>query len=136
MPAPDHLNPLQRLWAYAVQFRQQALAAAVYSILNKIFDVLPEVLIGVAIDIVVSRDQSFLARSGLTSPIHQLAVLAFITFLIWLLESVTEYGALVRWRNLAQQLQHALRMDGVRHIQKLSLSWYEQQNSGRLLSIL
>jgi len=136
MSGPDRLSPLQRLWEYANPFRQKALVAAVYSILNKIFDVLPEVLIGVAIDIVVSREQSFLARTGLTSPVQQLGVLAFITFLIWLFESITEYGALVRWRNLAQQLQHALRMDGVRHIQKLSLSWYEKQNSGRLLSIL
>ncbi|MDQ3231593.1 MAG: ABC transporter ATP-binding protein/permease [Pseudobdellovibrionaceae bacterium] len=136
MPGPDRLSPLQRLWDYATPFRQKALVATIYSILNKIFDVLPEVLIGVAIDIVVSREQSFLARTGLTSPVQQLAVLAFITFLIWLFESITEYAALVRWRNLAQQLQHALRMDGVRHIQKLSLSWYEKQNSGRLLSIL
>jgi ATP-binding cassette subfamily B protein len=127
---------MQRLWDYATPFRQKALVAAVYSTLNKIFDVLPEVLIGVAIDIVVSREQSFLARAGITSPVQQLGLLAFITFLIWLFESITEYGALVRWRNLAQQLQHALRMDGVRHIQKLSLSWYEKQNSGRLLSIL
>jgi ATP-binding cassette subfamily B protein len=127
---------MQRLWDYATPFRQKALVAAVYSTLNKIFDVLPEVLIGVAIDIVVSREQSFLARAGISSPVQQLGVLAFITFLIWLFESITEYGALVRWRNLAQQLQHALRMDGVRHIQKLSLSWYEKQNSGRLLSIL
>jgi ATP-binding cassette subfamily B protein len=127
---------MQRLWDYATPFRQKALVAAVYSTLNKIFDVLPEVLIGVAIDIVVSREQSFLARAGITSPVQQLGLLAFITFLIWLFESITEYGALVRWRNLAQQVQHALRMDGVRHIQKLSLSWYEKQNSGRLLSIL
>jgi ATP-binding cassette subfamily B protein len=127
---------MHRLWDYATPFRQKALVAAVYSTLNKIFDVLPEVLIGVAIDIVVSREQSFLARAGITSPVQQLGLLAFITFLIWLFESITEYGALVRWRNLAQQVQHALRMDGVRHIQKLSLSWYEKQNSGRLLSIL
>jgi ATP-binding cassette subfamily B protein len=136
MSALDRLSPMQRLWDYATPFRKKAIVAAVYSTLNKIFDVLPEVLIGVAIDIVVSREQSFLARAGLTSPMQQLGVLAFITFLIWLFESITEYGALVRWRNLAQQLQHALRMDGVRHIQKLSLSWYEKQNSGRLLSIL
>lgn len=136
MSAPDRLSPMHRLWDYATPFRQKALVAAVYSTLNKIFDVLPEVLIGVAIDIVVSREQSFLARAGITSPVQQLGLLAFITFLIWLFESITEYGALVRWRNLAQQVQHALRMDGVRHIQKLSLSWYEKQNSGRLLSIL
>lgn len=129
-------QPLSRLWAYAQSYRPRILWAGLYSVLNKVFDVLPEILIGVAIDVVVKREQSFLAGLGLTDPLAQLSLLAFVTFLIWVLESVTEYAALVRWRNLAQSLQHALRMDGVKHTQKLSLSWYEQQNSGRLLSIL
>ena len=133
---PSSQTPLSRLWTYARAFRGQVYVAALFSVLNKIFDVLPEILIGVAIDVVVKRDQSFLAGLGLTDPLTQLTALAAATFLIWVLESVTEFAALVRWRNLAQNLQHGLRMDGVQHIQKLSLSWYEQQNSGRLLSIL
>ena len=136
MPDVSLSSPLSRLWAYARAFRPRLLWAALFSVLNKIFDVLPEILIGFAIDVVVKRDQSFLAGFGPTDPLTQLTLLAVATFLIWVLESLTEYAALVRWRNLAQNLQHELRMDGVQHIQKLSLSWYEQQNSGRLLSIL
>lgn len=132
----DELTPLRRLWNYAAEFRPQIIWATLASIMNKIFDVLPEILIGIAIDVVVKREESFLAHIGIIAPSKQLSVLAFATFCIWGLESLTEYSALVRWRNLAQRLQHSLRMDGVRHSQTLSLAWYEKQNSGRLLSIL
>lgn len=110
--------------------------ASIFSIVNKIFDVFPEILIGVAIDVVVEQEQSFLAKIGIADPRHQLALLAVVTLLIWVSESLSEYGAVVRWRNLAQEIQHKLRLDGVSHIQKLSLSWYEEQNSGQLLAIL
>ena len=47
----------------------------VYSVLNKFFDVLPELLIGVAVDVVVNQKASFLARMGLVEPMHQLYAL-------------------------------------------------------------
>ena len=89
-----------------------------------------------AIDVVVEKEHSFLAKVGIEDPKTQLAVLAIATLFVWVSESLTEYGAVVRWRNLAQELQHRLRLDAVGHIQKLSLSWYERQNSGSLLAIL
>ena len=89
-----------------------------------------------AIDVVVARDKSFLANIGITSPTAQLTTLAVLTFMVWGLESITEYFAHVNWRNLAQEIQHALRMDGISHSQKLSLSWFEDRNTGNLQSIL
>lgn len=129
-------NPLKELWGYAKAWHSSIKAASFYSIANKIFDIFPEILIGVAIDIVVERDQSFVAQLGFVTPASQLTVLAALTFLIWALESATEYKAEILWRKLAQEIQHALRMDGVRHSQKLSLSWYEGKNTGQLLSTL
>ena len=40
------MHPLRRLFEYARQYRAQVVIASVYSVLNKLFDVLPEVLIG------------------------------------------------------------------------------------------
>ncbi|SMF77195.1 ABC transporter ATP-binding protein [Pseudobacteriovorax antillogorgiicola] len=127
---------LKRLLTYSLAHRPDMIKASIFSIVNKIFDVFPEILIGVAIDVVVEQEQSFLAKIGIADPRHQLALLAVVTLLIWVSESLSEYGAVVRWRNLAQEIQHKLRLDGVSHIQKLSLSWYEEQNSGQLLAIL
>ena len=48
----DH--PLRRLFVFARPFRRDAYLASTFSVLNKFFDVLPELLIGVAVDVVVN----------------------------------------------------------------------------------
>ncbi len=51
-------------------------------------------------------------------------------------ESLFEYLYAVRWRNLAQNVQHDLRMDAYRHVQRLELAWFEQRKTGNLMSVL
>lgn len=85
------MHPLRRLYGYARAYRRNALLGTVYSVLNKIFDVLPELLIGVAIDVVVNREDSFIARFGIVDPMDQLVALTVITIAIWVLESLFEY---------------------------------------------
>jgi ATP-binding cassette subfamily B protein len=110
--------------------------ATVFSVLNKVFDVLPEVLIGVAVDVVVNRKTSFLAKLGLVDPGEQLVALTLLTLVIWISESLFEYLYAIRWRNLAQDLQHDLRMESYAHTQRLELSWFEQRRTGNLMSVL
>lgn len=130
------MHALTRLFTYARGYRRDVALASVYSVLNKFFDVLPEVLIGVAVDVVVNKKDSFLARGGLVDPHEQLIVLAVLTVFIWLGESLFQYLYEVKWRNLAQNLQHALRMDAYAHVQRLELAWFERNRTGNLLSIL
>ena len=54
-------HPLRRLFEHGRRYRREVVIATSFSILNKIFDVLPEVLIGMAVDVVVSKKASFLA---------------------------------------------------------------------------
>jgi hypothetical protein len=56
MPA---IHPLKKLLHYASAYKTDLRLATLYSILNKFFDVLPEVLIGVAVDIVVNGEKAF-----------------------------------------------------------------------------
>jgi len=110
--------------------------ACAFSVLNKIFDLGPPVLIGAAVDVVVQREESFLAAFGVVEIWNQLLVLSGITLLVWLLESVFQYAYGVLWRNLAQTIQHELRVDGYRHLQELELAYYEERSTGGLMSIL
>ena len=130
------MHPLERLFAHARAYRKDALWATTFSVLNKLFDVLPEVLIGVAVDVVVNRKSSFLSRFGVVEPTAQLTSLAVITVFVWVFESTFEYLYAVRWRNLAQNLQHDLRMASYAHVQKLELSWFERTRTGTLMSVL
>lgn len=129
-------HPLARLLKHARAYRRDVALATFYSIANKFFDVLPEVLIGVAVDVVVSKKQSFLAQAGLVDPYLQLYVLSAITVAVWVLESGFQYLYEIRWRGLAQDLQHELRMDAYRHVQRLDLRWFESRRTGNLMSVL
>ena len=99
-------------------------------------DIAPEVLIGVAVDIVVQREQSFLARLGLTDSFDQLVALAGLTLVIWMLESLFQYLYEVDWRRLAQHVQHDLRLEAYAHVQQLDVSYFEDRNAGSLVSVL
>ena len=129
-------HPLRRLFEHARPYRREVAIASVFSVLNKIFDVLPEILIGMAVDVVVSKKASFLGRAGVNEPRDQLLLLAALTVSIWVCESLFEYLYALRWRNLAQNLQHDLRMEAYRHVQRLELAWFEQRRTGSLMSIL
>lgn len=130
------MHPLSRLFSHARNYRREVRIASLYSVLNKFFDVLPEVLIGVAVDVVVNQKASFLARVGIVDPKDQLVLLALITVVVWVGESLFQYLYDVRWRDIAQNLQHDLRMEAYRHVQKLDMAYFERNRSGNLLAVL
>jgi ATP-binding cassette subfamily B protein len=132
---PGH--PLARLWRHATGHRRRLLLAAACSVLNKVFDLAPPFLIGAAVDIVVLADRSLLAtRFGITDPRDQLLVLAAVTVVVWVLESVFEYAFRVLWRNLAQDIQHQLRLEAYAHVQGLELGYFADRQTGGLLAVL
>ena len=110
--------------------------AILCSILNKIWDLAPPLLIGVAVDVVVQKEESLLAQWGIIDPWNQLIVLAIATFVIWGLESLFEYFYAVLWRNLAQTVQHNLRITTFDHVQNQSMTWFDEHQKGDLLAIM
>ena len=110
--------------------------ASACSVINKIWDLAPPLLIGLAVDVVVLKEDSFLATLGLMDPWHQLIFLSVLTFVIWGLESLFEYFYGVLWRNLAQTVQHELRLDTFNHVQKQGMGWFDERQKGDILAIL
>ncbi len=131
---PKH--PLWRLLKYGRKYRPLIWQATAGSALNKIFDLAPPALIGAAVDIVVQKQDSLIASWGVKDIFGQLLVLSFISLIIWGLESVFEYVYKRLWRNIAQNIQHDLRLDAYSHLQELELAYFENRSSGNLLSIL
>ncbi len=110
--------------------------ASLCSITNKIWDLAPPLLIGLAVDVVVLKEGSFLAGLGYTDPWNQLILLSILTFLIWGMESLFEYFYGVLWRNLAQTVQHELRIDTFNHVQKQGMGWFDERQKGDILAVL
>ena len=129
-------NNLKDLFNYALEQGTKVRRGIIYSILNKIFDLAPPVLIGVAIDIVVEGSDSFIGNLGYTDRRQQLIILAIITFIIWGLESSFDYIAAVTWRNISQDIEHSLRTDTFNNVLGLDLAFFENKSSGRLMAIL
>ena len=121
---------------YIRPWRAKARFAALCSTLNKIFDIAPEVLIGVAVDLVVEKENSFVASLGFGSIESQVLFLGLITFIIWALESLFQYIYSIQWRGLAQMVEHEVRVSAYDHSQRLGLSWHEEQATGNITAIL
>ena len=125
-----------QLLAYANPWRAKIIIASTYSIINKIFDIMPEILIGFAVDLVVKRQDSFIASIGFESVEAQITILAVCTFLIWAFESLFQYLYSISWRNLAQSIEHEIRVDAYSHVQDLHVKWFEDQKTGNITAIL
>ena len=134
--AKSSFQALKRLLHYARGYRRRIWLATACSVLNKLFDVMPEILIGIAIDVVVRQEDSFVAALGIVEPRSQMLLLGGLTLVIWMSESLFEYLYLILWRNLAQDLQHGMRIDAYRHVQDLDLAYFEDQSTGNLVAIL
>jgi ATP-binding cassette subfamily B protein len=132
----EKAHPLIRLLRYGRVYRRQIWLATLCSVMNKVFDLAPPVLIGVAVDTVVEQQNSLLGRLGIQSVQTQFIVLAALTFFVWGLESLFEYAYARLWRNLAQQIQHGLRLDAYSHLQELELAYFEERSTGSLMAIL
>lgn len=130
-------RPLSALWQRYRRYRVRFALAMTASVVNKVADVVPELLIGAAVDVVVRGDASFVADVlGVESRYAQLGWLAAINLAVWVVESLSEYVAGVLWRGLAQGIEHDLRVEAYDHAQHLDLSWHESRPQGATLATL
>ncbi|MHC5737588.1 ABC transporter ATP-binding protein [Nostoc sp.] len=128
--------PLLRLLDYARDYHSQVWSAVTFTIINQIFDLAPSYLIAQTIDVVVEKENSLIAKIGITNIIGQLGILSLLALFIWSSESLFEFFYTRLWCNLAQTMQHELRLDAYSHLQELELSYFEERSTGTLLSIL
>ena len=129
-------KPLIRLLSNLKSQNRLIYSAISCSVLNKFFDLAPPVLIGMSVDVVVRQENSWLASIGFNKVPDQLVALAIISFFIWTAESFFEYLYGLMWRNLAQKTQHYLRIKAYEHLQKLEMTFFESDNTGRLMTVL
>ena len=129
-------HPLKRLLQYGDKYQTIVWQASICSVLNNIFDLAPPAIIGAAVDVVVQKQDSIVAKFGITDIFAQLVVLSILSALVWILESAFEYAYTLLWRNLAQEVQHDIRLDAYRHVQDLELAYFEERSTGALLSVL
>ena len=125
-----------RFLEYARPWRKRIIISSIYSIINKLFDIAPEILIGIAVDLVVQKNDSIIAKLGFESIESQITFLAIATFFIWAFESLFQYLYSISWRNLAQTVEHEIRTDAYDHVQNLDMPWFEDKKVGDITAKL
>ena len=89
--SPDAVQPLRDLWRRYGAYRTRFVGAVAASTVNKVADVVPELLIGAAVDVVVRGDASFVGEVlGVESRFAQLGWLAVINAVVWVVESLSQ----------------------------------------------
>ena len=73
---------MQRLLQYGKTYRNLIWQAVTWSVINKIFDLAPPVLIGAAVDVVVNQQDSFIGKLGVNDVFNQLLILSFFSKLL------------------------------------------------------
>ena len=136
MQPQNSFHSFGRFLKYARPWKWKIILSSIYSILNKLFDIAPEILIGIAVDLVVQKNDSIIAQLGFISIQSQIIFLAIATFLIWAFESIFQYLYSISWRNLAQLVEHQIRMDTYSHVQTLDMAWFENKKVGDITSKL
>jgi len=86
--------------------------------------------------VVVKNEDSIIAQWGIKDVFWQLAIITILSAIVWGLESIFEYAYDYLWRNLAQNIQHDLRLEAYSHLQELELAYFEERSTGGLISIL
>ncbi|CAN5519097.1 ABC transporter ATP-binding protein [soil metagenome] len=130
------MHPLRRLWRHATDHRGYIAYATVMSCLNKLMDIAPPLLIGVAVDVVVRQEQSFVAGFGIETVRGQVFALAALSAVVWVLESIFEYLYAVSWRKLAQRIQHDLRVEAFGNVMALDQAVFAESSTGGLMAVL
>jgi len=100
-------------------------------------DVVPEILIGAVVDVIVRGQSSFVATQfGIEDRWKQILILTIANAFAWIFESLFGYLSAITWRNLAQTIEHEIRIGLYKHIQGLEVAWFEDTTSGGLLSVI
>lgn len=117
-------------------FRKDYLLAFTYSLLSKFCELIPELILGLAVNTVVKRDSSWLAKFGFVDISIQFIILGAMTFVVYGVQSAFQYLYCVKWWFFNQTVQHSLRLQLFARIQNTPMSEFYKQKAGNIMSII
>ncbi|MBT6176161.1 MAG: ABC transporter ATP-binding protein [Deltaproteobacteria bacterium] len=128
---------MRRLFQYLGKHRAAFYVASVWSILNKVLDLMPPILVGWVIDSVRREPPEWITWVMDTSePFPLAAFLAGLGVGVFALESLFQWLYQRGFMRLAQQVQHELRVDAYSHIQNREIAFFENHRMGETMAML
>ncbi len=128
---------MARLFAYLQAYRGRLAWACTSSVLNKILDMMPPLLVGWVIDSLRGEPPAWISRlAGTADPWRMAVVLSGLAVGIFFFESLFQWFYQAGFMGLAQRVQHDLRMDAYNKIQSREVAFFEEHRLGEILSML
>jgi len=106
------------------------------SVINKILDLMPPVLVGWVIDSLANRGPAFIHTLAGSSSAGLALVLGGLGIGIFLGESVFQWLYQRNFMLLAQKVQHNLRVDTYGRLQEREIAFFENQRTGETMAML
>ncbi|MFB6123628.1 MAG: ABC transporter ATP-binding protein [Haloferacaceae archaeon] len=135
-------NPMGRLFAeYGRDYAPQFAVGVAASIVARILDLLPPLLLGVAIDAIFLRNSAFdlplVPRSWLpTDPTAQFWMVVGIVLFAFVGGALFHWVRNWGWNAFAQHIQHAIRTDTYDRMQRLDMDFFADKQTGEMMSVL
>ncbi|GAB3666108.1 ABC transporter ATP-binding protein [Halopiger thermotolerans] len=143
-------NPMAKLVRYALPYWVPLCIGFVSTMINRAARLFPALMLAAAIDLVITQSggvDQLLAATGLvpTEPIpadrtgERLSLLYYLGALTvgaYVVQSIAHYLSRYFFQTTAQRIQHDLRLDTYDHMQRLSLSFFNDHQTGGMMAIL
>ncbi|NGM71578.1 ABC transporter ATP-binding protein [Natronolimnobius sp. AArcel1] len=143
-------NPMLKLLPYAIPYWIPLCIGFVSTMINRAARLFPALMLAAAIDLVVTQSggvDQLLAATGLvpTEPVPEgntserlslLYYLGALTVGAYIIQAITHYLSRYFFQTTAQHIQHDLRTDTYDHMQRLSLSFFNNHQTGGMMAIL
>lgn len=129
---------MRALFQYLAPFRRAFRLACVWSVTNKVLDLMPPLLVGWVIDSVRREPPRWISwlLGETADPFAMAAFLAALGVGIFALESLFEWLYQDAFMRLAQDVQHSVRMDAYDHIQEREIEFFENHRMGETMAML
>ncbi|ELZ74989.1 ABC-type transport system ATP-binding/permease protein [Haloferax larsenii JCM 13917] len=141
-------NPMRRLFAeYGRENLPQFVLGVVASVVARVLDLLPPVVLGLAIDAIIRQEKSFAAAFPVVpeawlAPFVPAARSGQFFFAVGIIVFSFLGGAAFHWlrnwgwNSFAQNIQHAVRTDTYDRMQRLNMDFFADKQTGEMMSIL
>jgi ATP-binding cassette subfamily B protein len=135
-------RPMRRLFAEYGRDNADYFAVGLFaSIFARVLDLLPPLLLGLAIDAIIRQETSFglllIPDAWLpTTQTGQLWLTGGIVAGAFLLAAGFHWARNWGWNNFAQHIQHDVRTDTYDKMQRLNMDFYADKQTGEMMSVL
>ncbi len=140
-------NPMKRLFrSYGAPYKLQAAVGILASIFARLLDLLPPLMLGVAIDAVfrdtLAYHEAFPIGSGFIESVVPAGETGQFWFTIGIIAGAFGLGAVFHWirnwgfNSFAQNIQHDVRTDTYDKMQQLNMDFFADKQTGEMMSIL